>query len=249
MVDYIMSEPLRVVLIITAQMVFNGHSNAEKLIQTEGDNINLLFTFTDFNSTSVKSAGLYINEDKIKDCLVNASCDDCAFNKTDVSVSYCIKNVTLNNNGIYSVYLFMVNGDYLKHSDNKSLTVQKGNSNTVAPTADPATASTQGASGNSSPAWPVALLVVLLGSTVLLAAVFFSWFIWGLMKNTDQQQQDTTKAETVEASNTVPACSLVYSVLDFPRRPQEGAEASQPRGERRLSDTEYTAVTFTTQRV
>ncbi|XP_071342098.1 uncharacterized protein [Trachinotus anak] len=79
-------------------------------------------------------------------------------------------------------------------------------------------------------------------STVLLAATLLC-LIWCLMRTKDKQRQpqqensNPTVQETVQEANRVPPPSLVYSVLDFPKRPSAVLEMN-------LNDTEYAAVNY-----
>ncbi|KAF7656317.1 hypothetical protein LDENG_00043740 [Lucifuga dentata] len=84
-------------------------------------------------------------------------------------------------------------------------------------------------------------LIVQEKQNIVLIAGLLAVFIWRIKRIKDQQQQQisnvTAQQETTEASRNVPASSLVYSVLDFPRRPQSAAEI-QP------TDTEYATISY-----
>ncbi|XP_049443692.1 uncharacterized protein LOC125895685 isoform X3 [Epinephelus fuscoguttatus] len=87
------------------------------------------------------------------------------------------------------------------------------------------------------------IVTVLVVSPVVLMAAVLPWLIWCLLRAKDTQQRqpeaspNPTVQETIEATNTVPAPPLVYSVLDFPKRPSAVLEINP-------SDTEYAAVSY-----
>ncbi|XP_069377922.1 uncharacterized protein [Paralichthys olivaceus] len=236
MVDYIIRKPLGLVLLATAHMVFNGPSQA-KLTGILGSNITLLFRFHDtFINESSHLAVYTTGQRKIAECS-KSKCNLILEIYQNTSVLYHIKKLQLNGSGIYWASLFPGSGPTIE-SDKVQLLVQDGNGSvTVSPL--PTNTTIFENHGNSS-VFSFHHIAILVAPVVLLAAAL-TLLIWCLVRTKEKQQpqqnSNHTVQETVAGSHTVPPPSLIYSVLDFARRPPAALDKS-------LDDTEYTAVTY-----
>ncbi|XP_074490748.1 uncharacterized protein LOC141767394 isoform X2 [Sebastes fasciatus] len=159
-------------------------------------------------------------------------------NNTSVVVD--IINLKLSHSGIYSASLF-TDTSVIESNNKVQLIVREDNrSTTDLPVTNDNTNNEEG--GRSSSFSHIVTVLVVL-PVVLLAAVL-PLLIWCLLRTNDEQQQpppqensNPTVQETIEASNNVPASQLVYSVLDFPKRPQTVLDINP-------NDTEYAAVSY-----
>lgn len=240
MVDNIVTKPLGIVLIVTAHMVFNGHS--KEVTGILGNNITLEFIL---NATITKNSHIAVYRSgphKIVECPSDSYCSESHeydVSRGTVSVFCHISNLKRNHSDIYWASLF-IDLNPPKESDKVKLSVREDNrSSTDSPMPTYSTIPEHRGTSNLFVFYIVTVLVVLC--VVLLAAVL-SWLIWCLVRTKDKQQQQRqssypTVQETVQASNIVPAPSVVYSILDFPKRPPAVLEMSP-------NDTEYAAVSY-----
>lgn len=236
MVDNIVTKLLALVLIAVAHMVFNVHSQAE-VPGILGDNITLSFKF---NTTLTKNShfGVYkiqLDSTKIAEFNNGSRGDVFKVYPRNSSVSWHISNLTLNDNGSYFVSLYSPPRPP-KESNRVLLIIREGNKSSTVPTIQSDTSIPE-QSGSSS----LIVTVFVVSPVVLLVAVLLS-FICCLVRakgkqETPQQNSTPTVQETVEASTNVPGSSVVYSVLDFPKRPSAVLEMNP-------SDTEYAAVSY-----
>ncbi|XP_035809638.2 uncharacterized protein LOC118471144 [Amphiprion ocellaris] len=236
MVGNVVTKPLGFVLIVTAHMVFNGPSH-ETVTGILGNNITLQFTFQ-VNFTNRSRVAAYIEvEKKISDNLMCKACFD--IYPVNSSVFYHIKNLNLNHSEIYYATVFM-DKEPAKQSNRVQLIVQEQNMSTVPPMSTMVAVYPD--SGSSS-FYSFHIMTVLVVSPVVLLAALLPVLVYCLMKTKDKQQHqpqhssNPTMQETFEVSSNMPASSLVYSVLDFPKRLPAVVEMDP-------SDTEYAAVSY-----
>ncbi|XP_047198743.1 uncharacterized protein LOC118120631 [Hippoglossus stenolepis] len=239
MVDNIVRRPIGLVLLATAHMVLNGPSQAPvEFTGTLGSSFTFHFRFNDTVINENSHFAVYITgqkkiaEHKYKGNLgVFTICQN-------TSVLYRIKKLKQNDSEMYWVSLFPESGPP-RESNKVQLSVQDGNrSVTVSPR--PINATTTENPGSSGP-FSSYLAPVLVAPVVLLAAVL-PLLIWCLVRTKEKQQQpqqnsNPTVQEAVAGSNTGPPPSLIYSVLDFAKRPP-AALGMKP------NDTEYAAVSY-----
>ncbi|XP_005730322.1 uncharacterized protein LOC102209246 isoform X1 [Pundamilia nyererei] len=248
------TKPLGLVFIITAHMVFNDPSHAQ-VIGIFGSNITLQFTFN--VSINVNSQiGIYITGEKKIDDFKSwkGSFVICPQNN---SVFYHIINLTLNHTNTYWASLF---GGNLRKSNEVKLTVEERNISCTAP--PPSTKPTVFNESSNSLSINKIIIIFAVLPVVLLATVL-PWLICSLVRpkeagsggdakpslalNKQQQQQERpqsstpTVQESVASLSSVSAPSVIYSVLDFPKRPPTIVEIN-PR------DTEYAAVSYLTEK-
>ncbi|XP_028444147.1 uncharacterized protein LOC114562094 [Perca flavescens] len=238
MVDNIVSKSLGLVLIVTAHMVFNGTSRAE-VTGILGNSISLEFKF---NINVTGHLAFYTNHTgKIAEYLqgkISSSEGDFYVNPKNMSVFFHITNLKLNHSGIYWASMFMDSGPVIESNNREQLIVREENRSSTVP---PKLNDTTTKKGSGSPSQIV--ITVLVVSPVVLLAAALPLLIWCLVKTNDtqqpssQQSSNPTVQETVDASYNVPAPPLVYSVLDFPKRPSAVLEINP-------SDTEYAAVNY-----
>ncbi|XP_069008989.1 uncharacterized protein [Embiotoca jacksoni] len=244
MVDNIIQKCLGFILIITVHMVLNGPSYAE-VTGILGNSITLQFIFN-VSIHNYHHLSIYITgETKIADY---SSCKDCfEVHPENASVFYRITNLSLNNSQTYWAILFLHNSSRKMSTITTSNRVQlivrvENKSTTVSPV--PTTFTTTQGNGNHS-LLSNDIVTVLVVLPVLLLAAVLPALLCCLMKTKDKQlhpqplpqSSNATLQETVEASNNVPAPSLIYSVLDFPKRAPAVVEMNP-------SDTEYAAVSY-----
>ncbi|XP_054459339.1 uncharacterized protein LOC129095019 [Anoplopoma fimbria] len=239
MVDNIVSKPLGLVLIVTAHMVFNSPSRAE-VSMTLGSTITFEFTF---NISVTKDVAVYTNQTKIAQFFNGkSSSDEGDFDVQlkNTSVIFRITNLKLNHSGIYSASLFKDSRPAIESNNKVQLIVREGNrTSTVTPMPNNIKEYDSGSPSFFS-SHIVTLLVVPL---VVLLATVLPLLIWCLVRTKDkqpppqQQGSNPTVQETVDSSNNVPTPPLVYSVLDFPKRPPAVLEINP-------NDTEYAAVSY-----
>uniref|UniRef100_G3P1A3 Immunoglobulin V-set domain-containing protein n=2 Tax=Gasterosteus aculeatus TaxID=69293 RepID=G3P1A3_GASAC len=243
MVDHIVLKPLGLVLIVTAQMVFNGPTTVQ-VTGNLGKNISFPFTFN--ISVTEKLAVYSTNHTKVAEYLKGTTSsnegDFHLYPESTIVICH-ITNLKLHHSQIYWATLFMDSG--LAIESNKIQLIvrggnQHGNRNSTVPPMMNATAEIEGGNHILFPSYIVLVLVV--SSVVLLAAVP-PFLICCLLRTKDkqttpqQQSSNATVQETLEASNYAPAPPLVYSVLDFPKRSSAVLELNP-------SDTEYAAVSY-----
>ncbi|XP_039889180.1 uncharacterized protein LOC120734412 isoform X2 [Simochromis diagramma] len=234
------TKPLGLVFIITAHMVFNDPSHAQ-VIGIFGSNITLQFTFNvSINENS--QIGIYITGEKKIDDFKSGkgSFVICPQNN---SVFYHIINLTLNHTNTYWASLF---GGNLRKSNEVKLTVEERNISWTAP--PPSTIPTD--FNDSSNSLSISKIIIIFAVLpVALLATVLPWLICSLVRPKDKQQQQQqrpqsstpTVQESVASLSSVSAPSVIYSVLDFPKRPPTIVEIN-PR------DTEYAAVSYLTEK-
>lgn len=234
------TKPLGLVLIVTAHMVFNDPSHAE-VIGIFGSNITLQFTFN-ISITENSQIGIYTTgEKKIDDFKSGKSSFD--IYPQNNSVFYHITNLTLNHTNTYWASLF---GVIPIKSNEVKLIVEERNISSTAPL--PSTKPTVHVNESSS-SFPTSNIIIIFAVLpVVLLATVLPWLICSLVRPKDKQQQQQspqsstpTVQESVASSSSVSAPSVIYSVLDFPKRPPTVVEIN-PR------DTEYAAVSYFTEK-
>ncbi|XP_041791430.1 uncharacterized protein LOC121605544 isoform X2 [Chelmon rostratus] len=202
-----------------------------------GTNISLQFTF---NVSLTKSSyfGVYVTDQKkIAEYILGKYTDVFDIYPENSSVVWHIKNLKLNDSGSY--WATIIESGLAQESNKVQLMVQEGNKSSTVPPM-PNNIPVTNYNGISSH-----IVTVLVVSPLVLLTALLPCLIWCLVRSKDRQHQpppqqssNPTVKETVEASENVPATSLVYSVLDFPKRPLEvlemnpsdtdNAESSQP---------------------
>lgn len=233
------TKPLGLVLIVTAHMVFNDPSHAE-VIGIFGSNITLQFTF----NVSIKNSdiGIYTTGEKKIDDLKNRKSSFDIYPQNN-SVFYHITNLTLNHTNTYWASLL---GGIPRKSNEVKLIVEERNISSTAPL--PSTKPTVHVNESSS-SFPTSNIIIIFAVLpVVLLATVLPWLICSLVRPKDKQQQQQspqsstpTVQESVASSSSVSAPSVIYSVLDFPKRPPTVVEIN-PR------DTEYAAVSYLTEK-
>ncbi|XP_016897063.1 uncharacterized protein LOC103395684 isoform X1 [Cynoglossus semilaevis] len=247
MADNVITKPLGLVLIATAHMVF-GPGGAE-VIGTLGNNITLTFTFNETAINYNSHFAVYLNDRKIAEYTGHRRfmLGDVFDIYQNTSVRYHISKLYLNKSGSYRMTLFQ-DSTKLKESDNEvHLTVLRGNtSSTVGPLQENITTTTR--SESSTFALPTDMIFVLVISLFLLTVALFSLLIWCLVRVKARQQQyvpqqnsNTTTQDTINISNSPPQPPLVYSVLDFPKRPAATSVNSD--------NTEYANISYVSEKM
>ncbi|XP_030583061.1 uncharacterized protein LOC115778847 [Archocentrus centrarchus] len=249
------TKPLGLVLIITAHIVFNDPSHAE-VIGTLGSNITLQFIFN-ISFTKTNYIAIYtLGEKKIDDYAKWKRSFD--IYPQNSSVFYHITNLTINHSNTYWASVFLGFGSPEKSNEVQLIVEERNTSSTAPPTL---TTHTGAHVNESSPITNIVIVLAVL--PVVLLATVLPWLICSLVKPTEmgsgddvkpslalnkqqqqQQQQQRpgqsstlTVHESIESSSSMPTASVIYSVLDFPRRPPTAVEIN-PR------DTEYAAVSY-----
>ncbi|KAM8744628.1 uncharacterized protein AB9X84_016136 [Acanthopagrus schlegelii] len=246
MADNTVKVPLGLVLIVAAHMVSNvsGHEVVTGIL---GTSIWLQFKFN--VSITENSQLINVYEGKVPNG--QQKVDEYNTEKVETkhrfefgpdnySIIWFLTNLTLNMSGCYWATVIT---DGTTESNKVKLIVREDNSSsTVSPMPSDSPATT----GNSSNTHFVTVLVV---SPVVLLAAVLPCLIWCLVRTKDKQEppslppghgSNSTVQETFDDSKNVPASSLVYSVLDFPKRPSAVLEINP-------SDTEYAAVSYITE--
>ncbi|XP_026178997.1 uncharacterized protein LOC113139741 [Mastacembelus armatus] len=243
MTDNIVINPLGLVLIFTAHMVFT-RPNQTVVTGILGKNITLQFTFSNTGVRNNSHFAVYTQGEKkiaehAKKRLGNRSGDLFNIYPHNNSVLYHITNLSLNQSGTYWAALFE---DYVIKSQEVTLTVlNETRSSTVPPKLIIIT--TKEESGSSSVSYSDTVTVLVVSPVMLLAVLLLACLIWCLVRTSDKQQQgpqqnsNPTIQETVEVSNDVAPPSVIYSVLEFPKRPSTVLEFNP-------NDTEYAAVSY-----
>lgn len=243
MVGNIFTQPLGLVLIVTAHMVFYDPSQAA-VTGILGNNITLQFIFN-VSVTKDSHVAVYRSDIKIVECKDGTCCSGNGEFEVDLKNKslFChISNLRLNHSQNYTASLFMSPGQPPKESNKVQLIVREENtSTTVSPVLTNSTPTRQSESSIFF-SYPITAVLVVL--SIVLSATILPWSIWCLVRTKDKQQPQKrsrptvhTVQETVEASSNVPASTLVYSVLDFPKRPSAVLEMNP-------NDTEYAAVSY-----
>ncbi|TKS74380.1 hypothetical protein D9C73_008462 [Collichthys lucidus] len=229
MVENIATKPLGLVLIITAHMIFNVQSR-EEVTGIAGTNITLEFIFN-VTLTEKSHFAVYFNKTKIAE--YKGAEGDVSVKNT--SVFWCIRNLKANDNGKYFASVFIKG--FAKESSSVQLNVQDGPRSSTGPPMHSTPSTTPEVGGSSY------VIFILVVSPVVLLVAVLPCLIWCLVRSRDKQQEPPppqssypTVQET-EASKNVHGPSLVYSVLDFPKRPSAIMEINP-------NDTEYAAVSY-----
>ncbi|CAB1431235.1 unnamed protein product [Pleuronectes platessa] len=240
MVDNIVRKPIGLALLAMAHMVFSGPCQG-KCNGTLGSRFIFRFRFNDAVIDESSHFAVYIEDDKkIAEHLGHkGNLGGGGFNfDQNHSVLYHIEKLKQNDSGIYWVSLFV--DSRTTKSNEVHLCVQDGN-RSVAVSPQLINTTNSGRPGPLS----LHLVPVLLAPVVLLAAAL-PLLIWCLVRTKEKQQQqqqnsNSTVQETVAGSSTGPPPSLIYSVLDFAKRPPAALD-TQP------NDTEYAAVSYLTEK-
>ncbi|XP_060934469.1 uncharacterized protein LOC133010835 [Limanda limanda] len=242
MVDNIVRKPIGLVLLAAAHMVFGGPSPA-KFTGTLGSNFTFHFRFNDPIINQSSRFGVYITGEK-KIAEHRGQKGNLGGGVFDIyqnhSVLYRIEKLKQNDSGIYWASLFADKGLVTK-SNKVQLSVQDGNRSVEV---SPQPINKTITSGSPAP-FSLYVVPVLVAPVVLLAAAL-PLLIWCLVKTKEKQQQpppnsNPTVQETVAGSSTGPPPSLIYSVLDFAKRPPAALDT-------RPNDTEYAAVGYLTEK-
>ncbi|XP_044218654.1 uncharacterized protein LOC122989684 isoform X2 [Thunnus albacares] len=218
MVDNIVTKPLGIVLIVTAHMVFNGHS--KEVTGILGNNITLEFIL---NATITKNSHIAVYRSgphKIAECRPDSYCSESHeydVYRGKVSVFCNISNLKRNHSDIYWASLFM-DMNLPKESDKVKLSVREDNrSSTDSPMPTYSTIPEHRGTSNLFVFYIVTVLVVLC--VVLLAAVL-SWLIWCLVRTKDKQQTTATTTELLSHStgnsSGVQYCTCTLGGLQHP---------------------------------
>ncbi|KAK5606062.1 hypothetical protein CRENBAI_000925 [Crenichthys baileyi] len=155
------------------------------------------------------------------------------------SIRFHLINLSLNHTEIYWATLFK--NLKSKNSEKVQLTVQEENRSTSVPPV--LSTFTKTANSGTSSFFSSRVLTVIVVSPFLLLAALLSFLVICLVKAKDQTQERPQRAsnptieETVEVSVNTAGPSLVYSVLDFSKRPPSALGVSQ-------NDTEYATVSY-----
>lgn len=238
----VVSKPLGLVLMITAYMVLNGPSLAEE-VRSPGTNITMEFTF---NITVTNNIGVYVkNHTKIAGYLEGKmSSNDGNFNIIPhyTTVICQITNLNHNHSGVYWAIVFLDAGVTIPSNNKVQLIVQekRGLSSTAPPMFDDITTTDP----QSPTLFSSHIVMALVVSPAVLLTALLPFLVWCLVRSKDKQQppqqrsSNLTVQETVDLSNNAAAPPpLIYSILDFPKRPSAVLEINP-------SDTEYAAVSY-----
>ncbi|XP_034557049.1 uncharacterized protein LOC117825349 [Notolabrus celidotus] len=241
MVGIIIIKSLGAVLIVAAHMVFIACST-EQFTGTVGTNITLQFPFN-MNVTDSSHFAVYVGpKDKKKIAEYKKKLLPASIFVTypkNHSVFCNLTNLTSNDSGHYWATLFVASGGP-KESKSVHLIVREENRSATGPPVQDDILIPKNRGSSSSSHVITSILVV---SPVVLMAVILTWLIWCLVRTKDKQEasphqnSNPTIQETIDVSSQVPASSLVYSVLDFPKRESAVVEVQS-------SDTEYAAVSY-----
>ncbi|KAM3619226.1 uncharacterized protein V6R79_004806 [Siganus canaliculatus] len=237
MVDNIIRRLLMLVVISAAHMALNGPSRAE-VTGIAGASIRLQFTFNASLSNDSNFA-VYLTDNKIAEYNRGQTKGNFVVSHENTSVFLHITNLKVNDSGLYHASLFDLSP--LPESEKVQLIVQeevKENRSTTVPPEEVNThTKARDIDGSSS-----ILVFVLVVSPVLLVAAALTCLIWCLLRTRDkpqssppQQSSSATIQEAVDEPQNKP--SVIYSVLDFPKRPSAVLEMNS-------NDTEYAAVSY-----
>uniref|UniRef100_A0A096LQ31 Immunoglobulin subtype domain-containing protein n=1 Tax=Poecilia formosa TaxID=48698 RepID=A0A096LQ31_POEFO len=243
MVENGFTKPLGLVLIVTAHMVFYDPSHAD-VIGIVGQNISLHFKF---NKTITDKSHIIVYKCPDKEIKISEYPyykNEFKIYPEDSSIHFHITNLSLNHSETY--WAILVIDLITTLSKNKvKLIVQEDNlTTTVAPTVPPETSTfTKTSSNGSSSFFSSQIVTVIVVSPFLLLAALLPFLVICLPKTKDQTQEGPqrsstpTTQETVEVSVSTTDQSLVYSVLDFPKRPSSAVELGS-------NETEYATVSY-----
>ncbi|MED6263167.1 hypothetical protein CHARACLAT_001682 [Characodon lateralis] len=238
MVENGFTKPLGLTLIVAANMFFYGLTHAD-VRGVVGQNISLQFTFNSSISNDSR-IGVYkcTNEEQKISEYPNYKNVFEIYPKNS-SIRFHLTNLSLNHTEVYWATLFKTSTNEL--SKRVQLTVQVENRSTpVPPVLSTITKTTTSGSSSFFSSRVVTAFVV---SPFLLLAALLSFLVICLVKAKDQTQErpqrtsNPTIEETVEVSVNTAGPSLVYSVLDFSKRPPSALGFSQ-------NDTEYATVSY-----
>ncbi|CAN9500943.1 unnamed protein product [Ophioblennius macclurei] len=213
-------KPLGLVLLITAHMIVNGRGH-EQVTGLLGGSVTLRFTFN-VSITNDSQFGLYVTETKTK-ISDNKNCRRCFdIYPENSSVLYHIANLTSNDSEVYHASL--LSAFKVVQSNNKVQLIlrEETRNTTVSQTPTNSTMAEERGSSTFFSCHFVIVLGVLLAALLTTALTIFICCVDKTKGKTQQEQQtsNTTLQVTVEESNLPPPPppSLVYSVLDFPKR-------------------------------
>ncbi|XP_036067420.1 uncharacterized protein LOC112150336 isoform X2 [Oryzias melastigma] len=223
------------VLIVTAHKVLNVASHTD-VIGMLGKDVTLQFIFncSECNITKNRYFGVYTTgEHKISEY---PHCKCLNIYPKNYTVLYNIKNLTMNHSKIYWISLF---DDHKPPtlSNKVKLIIQEDNNTSVPPVTTHST--TPPSHGSSSH-----VVILLVVTPVALFAVVLLFSICCLLRTRDrgddspQRLSNPTVQEVIEDYSTLPGPSVIYSVLDFPKRPPTVVEFDP-------NDTEYAHVSYT----
>ncbi|XP_032426995.1 uncharacterized protein LOC116725201 [Xiphophorus hellerii] len=239
MVENGFAKPLGLVLIVTAHMVFYDPSHAD-VIGTVGQNISLHFKFNTTITDKSRIAVYRCLEKQNKISEYPNYKNEFKIYPEDSSIQFHITNLSLNHSETYWAILIM---DLSKiHSKNEvKLIVQEEYLTTTVP---PETSTfTKTTNNGSSSFFSSQIVTVIVVSPFLLLAALLPFLVICLPKPKDQTQEGRqrsstpTTQETVEVTVSTTDQSLVYSVLDFPKRPPSAVELGS-------NETEYATVSY-----
>ncbi|XP_072245385.1 uncharacterized protein [Leuresthes tenuis] len=245
MVGNIVRKPLGFILIVTTHVIFNAAEHSNSKLQSPGqanvtgilgNNITLQFTFNVKIPKNISLAVYKTGEKKISEYPQFRRCFE-VFSKNS-TVFYHITNLSWNNSEVYWASLF--NSGAAIVSNKVQLIVQEEDRVPTDPI--PTIPTISPGSGSSKLISPDAVTILVVTPVMLLAAVLL-FLICCLVKTKDQQEEEPqrnsnpTVQESIEDSIHVPRPSLVYSVLDFPKRPPAVVEFHP-------SETEYASVSY-----
>ncbi|XP_007541167.1 uncharacterized protein LOC103129877 [Poecilia formosa] len=239
MVENGFTKPLGLVLIVTAHMVFYDPSHAD-VIGIVGQNISLHFKF---NKTITDKSHIIVYKCPDKEIKISEYPyykNEFKIYPEDSSIHFHITNLSLNHSETY--WAILVIDLITTLSKNKvKLIVQEDNLTTTVP---PETSTfTKTSSNGSSSFFSSQIVTVIVVSPFLLLAALLPFLVICLPKTKDQTQEGPqrsstpTTQETVEVSVSTTDQSLVYSVLDFPKRPSSAVELGS-------NETEYATVSY-----
>ncbi|XP_015253374.1 PREDICTED: uncharacterized protein LOC107103345 [Cyprinodon variegatus] len=231
-----LTKPIGLVFIITAHMVLYGSSHAD-VTAFIGQDISLHFSF---NTTISKNStfGIYKTQEK-KISEYPRHKEKFEIYPVNSSICFHIKNLSLDDASIYWATLFLDSFPALSNKVN--LTVKEDDRSTTDP---PVLCTfTKTTTDGSSSFFSSRVVTVVALSPLLLFAALLLFMVICFAKPKAQTQDasrrtsNPTMQETVEVSVTTPEPSLVYSVLDFPKRPPSAMEIAP-------NDTEYATVSY-----
>ncbi|XP_012737867.2 uncharacterized protein LOC105939996 [Fundulus heteroclitus] len=238
MVENRFTKPLGLVLIVAAHMVFCGLSHV-RVIGIVDQNISLNFTFntTIRNNSSIAVYKCISKQQKISEYPHCKS--EIEVYPEFSSVIFHLTNLSLNNTETYWATLFR-NGK-TETSNKVELIVQEDNRRTSVPPV-PSTFTQTTTSGSSSFLSSNVVTVIVVSPFLVLAAILPFLVIClakpkGPTQEASQRTSNPPAQETLEVSVNSTGSSLVYSVLDFPKRPPSTVEFSP-------NNTEYASVSY-----
>ncbi|XP_054906130.1 uncharacterized protein LOC129372694 isoform X2 [Poeciliopsis prolifica] len=238
MVENSLAKPLGLVLILTAHMVFCDSSHAD-VTGIVGQNISLHFKF---NTTITYKSNFVVykclgKEEKISE-YPNYK-NEFEIYPENSSIQYHMANLNLNQSETY--WAISVIDLKTTHSNKVKLIVREENPTTAVP---PETSTFTKTTNNGSSSFSSSQIVtVIVVSPFLLLVALLPFLVICLPKPKDQPQErpqrfsTATTQDTVEVTISTTDHSLVYSVLDFPKRPPSSVELGS-------NETEYATVSY-----